>query len=145
MAVALALAGCGGGKKASTPILRPEAPAVSYTVHLAGASGLPRPASRATGLAVISLYPSSEALCWMFSQLDHVTTPKRIVIAGRVRGAGFFSAPLGPYRAAGCRQSTPKLFFHFIEGHPHNFEVIISTKQVKITTTLPGGPLRGKL
>jgi hypothetical protein len=145
VAVALALAGCGGGKKAPTtsstaPITssRPEAPTAEYTVHLVGASGLPSPASRATGRAAIGLYTSSETLCWTFSQLEHVTEPKKIFIKGYVRGTGFLSAPFGSYKAEGCRPNTPTIFLGLVKAHPHNFEVIISTKR-------PGGPLHAKL
>jgi len=150
VAVALVLAGCGGGKKATsskapTTSSRPEAPAAEYTVHLVGASGLPRPASTATGRAVIGLYTGSETLCWTFSQLEHVTEPKGIVIRGYVRGSGHFSAPLGRYKAEGCLPNTPALFLRILKTHHRNFEVVIGTKQVSVATTLPGGPLRAKL
>lgn len=135
--VALALAGCGGGKTASTTSSSSEAPVAVYTVHLAGTSGTPG-APKATGLAVISLYESRESLCWTFSQLEHITTPKKITIRGYVHGTGHFSAPFGPYSEVGCSKGTPKLFFQIVKAHPHDFEVVIATQR-------PGGPLLGKL
>jgi hypothetical protein len=133
VAVALALAGCGGGKKAPTAITKPkglttssspEAPSAQYTVHLVG-----RPAG-ATGLAVIDLYTPGETLCWTFSHLAHLTEPKTIVITGFVRGTGAFKAPLGRFKAEGCRPNTPKIFLGIVQAHPHNFEVVIRTKRL---------------
>lgn len=138
LTVALALSGCGGANKTSTSTSSPEAPAASYTAHLVGSSGRPPPADKATGVAVIGLYPSREALCWTISQLNNVTTPRMIAIRGHVAGTGFLSAPLGRYAPVGCRPNTPARFFELLESHTHNFEFII-------TAPRPGGPLSGKL
>ena len=137
VAVALALAGCAGGDKASTTTSSSEAPAAVYTVHLVGASGRPRPAPKATGLAIISLYPSREALCWTISQLKDVTTPVSVRIRGHTRNS-FLTAGLGRYATVGCRPSTPMSFFRLIEAHPRNFEVVVPMEP-------RGGPLQGKL
>lgn len=99
-------------------------------------------APNASGLAIISLYPSTGELCWRFSELKNVPKPTVARLYNYIQGGpGEGGLPLGhAYTPAGCefRKAAYYLFAEF-EAHPERYWVDIHSAR------FPAGAVRGQL
>jgi hypothetical protein len=133
--------GCGGSNKTASkgstlphgvtkfqPL--PPASAATYSVNLAGfLHGAPN----GSGLAVISINPSNDSICWRFSSLKNVAAPTVARVFRNFRGA------LGPtYTASGCVHEKA-LVIQVISARPKEFWVNIHSAR------FPFGAVRGPL
>jgi len=149
---ALALVGCGGTTKTVTTTRipgataykpPPPATAATYTVTLASTDAAlhaPKGAPGGSGIAVLTLDPASDQLCWTFSQLKNVTAPRIArIYQGFVNATGMHGRPLGDaYKPSGCL-SEPAILFRLLEAHPERFYVAI------FNAKYPEGAVRGQL
>jgi hypothetical protein len=160
--VVLALAGCGGNKKAATtaatssvappatrtvgtppPVKSIKVKSVTYKVNLAGASGSPAGAPNGSGLAVITVSGINAflgELCWKFSQLKNVTAPTmaRIYSVPTGTSAGVGITLGGGYKSTSCLPEASS-FLALLEDHPQGFDVSIDNAQ------FPNGAVRGQI
>jgi CHRD domain len=156
-AVVLAVAGCGSTKKAATTaatsstaapttttsVAPPPVKLLTYSVNLTGAGGATAGARNGSGLAIISLNPSSGELCWKFSQLSNVTAPTKARIYHNHPGTpntreGF---PLGlTYEPSGCIVGPPSLLKP-LQAHPQSFYLSVETAQFPRGAGAVRGPL----
>jgi hypothetical protein len=140
--------GCGGSNKTASTgstlphgvtVFKPLPPAsaATYSVNLAGfLHGAPN----GSGLAVISINPSNDSICWRFSSLKNVAAPTVARIFRNFRGAsGQNGLALGPtYKASGCVQERA-LVIQVISARPKEFWVSIHSAR------FPSGAVRGPL
>jgi hypothetical protein len=152
---ALGFAGCGGATKTvTTGVTRvlppgvklyspPHVAAATYSISLVGTKGPGRaPAGEPNGsaLAVISINPSTNELCWKFSQLKNVTAPTdaRLYVY-TPGGPGTNGARLGSgFSASGCIP-LPPITLELIERRPQLYIISIHTAR------FPGGAVRGAI
>jgi hypothetical protein len=90
---------------------------------------------------VISIKASTGELCWTFSQLKNVTSPREAHIhRGLASTSGNIVIALGgAYKASGCVPGTPRPLLALIGANPQRFYVNIHNAQY------PGGAVRGQL
>ena len=157
--MALAFAGCGSSsstsstKSTAAPTAATTTPssattstasnvavkARTYTVSMKGANEVPKGAPNGSATAVITI-KTSKQVCWKFTNLKGVTTPKVDHIhRGPAGVAGNIVIPLGTaYKASGCVPASATLLSQ-IESKPSGFYVNIHNVQY------PGGAVRGQL
>ena len=145
----LVFAGCGGSSKTTSTLSKPFANQVTkneplppakvatYNVTLAGFSeGSPN----GSALAVVTINPASDELCWNFYQLKNLPSPTVARLFRNFTGArGTGGYLLGSrYTPSGCIRKPP-LTLQLIESRPEQFYLNIHTEQ------FPEGAVRGPL
>jgi CHRD domain-containing protein len=153
VAVALALAACGGAKKASTSSTSrtlppgattlsappPAAKPHSYRLKLTGGGETPAGAPGGSGIALISIKPPGE-VCWQFSALNNVIAPTAAHIHHGLPGtSGPIVIPLGgTFKPAGCVKGIAPQLLAIIELNPQRFYVNVHNAK------FPGGAVRAQ-
>ena len=146
LVLALGLAACGSTKvvttTASNPAettYKPPPPPVpaSYSVTL---SGFKEGSHNGSALGLVGINPTTDELCWKFTQLKNVKSP---TVARLFRytpgGTGRHGYLLGhSYKTSGCIHQ-PAIILGLIESKPEQFFLNIHTAQY------PGGAVRGPL
>ena len=110
-----------------------------YTVSMKGANEVPKGAPNGSATAVITI-KTSKQVCWKFTNLKGVTTPKVDHIhQGPAGASGNIVIPLGTaYKASGCVPASATLLSQ-IESKPSGFYVNIHN------VAYPQGAVRGQL
>ncbi len=109
--------------------------AATYTIRLAGIDG---GAPNGSGLAVFTVNPSTDELCWTFSQLKNIGTPTAArIYRWTPAGTGRYGPKLSsPYKPSGCVRKGPG-FLNRIAERPQEWYLNIHSVQ------FPNGAVRG--